>query len=225
MHGGDKCIPHPFHHALLGQADNPRRLVPDDGGCASSCSFPYPTEQDGIPGWVPGYHRLGPLQGLMVSRYPGAYASPLHRRGGNHTRTGVKLSQVSPVQPIPGCVYSRFWLTNRTDLLGHRRPRVVVKRLLQGVVFAHTALWQRADPEATLALCPRRQHVLAGLLAAQAAPGPDMTDREGGQGGGEAQRVLALLDQAQAPLPDQRDCLGDRLFLAVLAADEAEADA
>jgi hypothetical protein len=52
----------------------------------------------------------------MVSRYPGAYASPLHRRGGNSTRTGVKLSQAVPVQPIPGCCYSRFWLTNRTHL-------------------------------------------------------------------------------------------------------------
>jgi len=82
-----------FTMPFLGQADNPRRLVPDDGGCTGSCSFPYPTELDGIPGRVPSYHRLSPLQGLMVSRYPGAYASPLHRRGGNCTRTGVKLSR------------------------------------------------------------------------------------------------------------------------------------
>ena len=90
---GKSAFPARFTMPVLGQANNLRRLVPDDGGCASSCSFPYPTELDGIPGQAPGYHRLGPLQGLMVSRYPGAYASPLHRRGGNRTRTGVKLSR------------------------------------------------------------------------------------------------------------------------------------
>src|SRR5262249_38768492 len=131
MHGEERWIPRPVHHALLDQADNPRRLVPDDGGSASSCSFPYPTALDGIPGRVPSSHRLGPLQGLMVSRYPGAYASPLHRRGGNCTRTGVKLSQAMPVQPIPGCPYSRFWLTNRTHLFGHFRLSVIAECLLQ----------------------------------------------------------------------------------------------
>src|SRR5262249_33081590 len=72
---------------------NPRRLVDaHDGSDASSYSCPCPAALDGIPGRVPGYRRLGPLQGLMVSRYPGVYASPLHQRGGILTRTGMKLS-------------------------------------------------------------------------------------------------------------------------------------
>src|SRR5262245_65440436 len=141
-------FPARFTMPFLGQADNPRRLVPDDGGCTGSCSFPYPTELDGIPGRVPSYHRLGPLQGLRVSRYPGAYASPLHRRGGNCTRTGVKLSQALPVQPIPGCRYSRFWLTNRTDLVGRRGPGVVVEGLFKRVAFQGTDIGQRTDGEA-----------------------------------------------------------------------------
>src|SRR6187549_226102 len=81
--------------SILDQADNPSRLVYDDDGFISSCSYPYPAELDGIPGRVPGYHRLGPLQGLRISRYPGAYASLLHREGGGFTRTRMKLHRTS----------------------------------------------------------------------------------------------------------------------------------
>src|SRR5215204_2567578 len=77
--------------------DNPRGLVFDDDGYVSSCSYPYPASLDGIPGRVPSYHRLGPLQGLMASRYPGAYASLLHQEGGSFTRTRMKLHRLSPV--------------------------------------------------------------------------------------------------------------------------------
>src|SRR5262249_21454827 len=66
-------------------------------GDVSSCSYPYPATLDGIPGRVPSYHHLGPLQGLMASRYPGAYASLLHREGGSCTRTRLKLHEPRPV--------------------------------------------------------------------------------------------------------------------------------
>src|SRR5262245_33700634 len=220
MHDEERSIPHPVHHALLGQADNPRRLVPDDGGCTGSCSFPYPTELDGIPGRVPGDHRLGPLQGLRVSRYPGAYASPLHRRGGNCTRTGVKLSQAAPVQPIPGCVYSRFWLTNRTDLVGDRREGVVPQPLLKGVeqrlavrcrvevlVRAAGGGGQMLDAEAVLALGDGGEDVLGPLVPAGTPATPDGTRSQGGEGGGELHDVLAALGEADVPFPRQRDRL------------------
>src|SRR5215471_19967175 len=73
---------------------NPRWLVCGDDGCVSSCTCPCPAMLDGIPGRVPGDHRFGPLRGLMASRYPGADASPLHRRGGSFTHTRRKLHRV-----------------------------------------------------------------------------------------------------------------------------------
>lgn len=78
----------------------------DDDGYVSSCSYPYPAVLDGIPGRVPSYHRLGPLQGLRASRYPGAYASLLHRKGGSCTRTRLKLHEPKPV-PV-GCDGGHF---------------------------------------------------------------------------------------------------------------------
>src|SRR5262245_60065201 len=149
----------------------------------------------GFPDGFRGYHRLGPLQGLRVSRYPGAYASPLHRRGGNRTRTGVKLSQASPVQPIPGCCHSRFWLTNRTDLLGHRRDGVVDERLLQRVAVERGIVGQLTDREPVLALRYRGQHIPGALVAADP---PAAVDRPGGvrgEGADELQNVLAAADE------------------------------
>ena len=73
--------------------NNPRGLAFADDGYISSCSYPYPAVLDGIPGRVPSYHRLGPLQGLMASRYPGAYASLLHREGGSCTRTRDEVAR------------------------------------------------------------------------------------------------------------------------------------
>src|SRR5262245_1517035 len=180
-------FPARFTIPFLGQADNPRRLVPDDGGCTGSCSFPYPTALDGIPGRVPGYHRLGPLQGLRVSRYPGAYASPLHRRGGNCTRTGAKLSQAAPVQPIPGCVDSRFWLTNRTDLLGDGGDRIVLQRLLQRVAVERAEVGQLADHEPVTALGHGREDVPGPLVATHTTAAVDGPRCIAGQGADEIQ--------------------------------------
>lgn len=72
----------PFTVPVLDRAHNSRRLVALDGDSdASSCSYPYPAVLGGIPGRVPGNRRSGPLQGLVVSRDPGASASPPHQEG------------------------------------------------------------------------------------------------------------------------------------------------
>jgi hypothetical protein len=47
---------------VLGQADNPRRLVPHhDGSEVRLCTYPYATVLDGIPWWVQSYRLSGPL--------------------------------------------------------------------------------------------------------------------------------------------------------------------
>src|SRR3982750_588510 len=98
MHGGEAATPGPGSpYPFWAKPVNPRGLVMADDGYVSSCSYPYPAALDGIPGRVPSYHRLGPLQGLMASRYPGAYASLLHREGGSYTRTRLKLYRPMPV--------------------------------------------------------------------------------------------------------------------------------
>src|SRR3954454_21432957 len=98
MHGRANSAPDPGSPCpFWAKPANPRRLVMDDDGCVSSCSCPYPAALDGIPGRVPSYHRLGPLQGLRASRYPGAYASLLHRKGGCCTPTRLKLHEPKPV--------------------------------------------------------------------------------------------------------------------------------
>jgi hypothetical protein len=52
----------PFSVPVLGQADTPRRLVPhNDGSAVRSCTYPYATVLDGIPGWVPSYRLSRPL--------------------------------------------------------------------------------------------------------------------------------------------------------------------
>src|SRR5262249_45160577 len=145
---------------------------------------------------------------------------PLHRRGGNCTRTGVKLSQAAPVQPIPGCCYSRFWLTNRTCLVGGRGEGVVAQPFLEGVqqrlavrvgvegfVRAAGRRGQVRDAEAVLALGDGGEHVLGLLLPAGTAAAPDGTGGQGGESGGELHDVLAALGEADVPLPRQRDRL------------------
>src|SRR5262245_18258635 len=98
MHGRIAFAPDPGSPCpFWAKPVNPCRLVFDDDGYVSSCSYPYPAALDGIPGRVPSYHRLDPLQGLMASRYPGAYASLLHRKGGSCTRTRLKLHEPKPV--------------------------------------------------------------------------------------------------------------------------------
>jgi hypothetical protein len=61
--------------ALLAQADNPRRLVPrNDDSTMGSCTCPYATVLNGIPGRIPSDHLLSPLCGLRISRYRRGYA-------------------------------------------------------------------------------------------------------------------------------------------------------
>src|ERR1700731_3968033 len=70
----------------------------------SSFSFPYSTMLDGVPGWVPSYRLSSPLHGLMVSRYRGGSASPLHLGGRNLTCTEFQVVK-DPCRskpPIPG---------------------------------------------------------------------------------------------------------------------------
>src|SRR5262249_16137290 len=82
--------------SVLDPADNPRRLVAtDDDSDVSSFSYPYATLLDGIPRWVRSYRLSFPLHGLMVSRYRGESASPLHLRDRNLTCTRLKLSKTS----------------------------------------------------------------------------------------------------------------------------------
>src|SRR5215212_4477567 len=128
MHGRansapDPGSPRPFWAKLA----NPRRLVIDDDGYVSSCSYPYPAALDGIPGRVPSYHRLGPLQGLMASRYPGAYASLLHQEGGSCTRTRdeVTRAEARADRSRPKSLPSR---TNRTEAVedGAELPAAVL---------------------------------------------------------------------------------------------------
>lgn len=98
MHGRATTTPDPGSpRPFWTKPANPRRLVFADDGDVSSCSYPYPAVLEGIPGRVPSYPRLGPLQGLRASRYPGAYASLLHREGGGYTRTRLKLHRPMPV--------------------------------------------------------------------------------------------------------------------------------
>src|SRR6266851_3604783 len=81
--------------STLDQADNPRRLVSRyDDSNVSSIAYPYSTMLGGIPGWVPSYRLSSPLHGLMVSRYRGGSASPLHLGGRNFTYTESKLSKI-----------------------------------------------------------------------------------------------------------------------------------
>ena len=74
--------------SILDQANNPRRLVAtDDDSDVSLIAYPYATLLGGIPRWVRSYRLSFPLQELMVSRYPGESASPLHLGDRNFTCT------------------------------------------------------------------------------------------------------------------------------------------
>jgi hypothetical protein len=86
--------PDRFSVFVLNQADNPRRLVSHyDDSDVSSCAYSYSTVLDGIPRWIRSYHLSFPLHGLMVSRYRGECASPLHLGERNCTSTEIKLSK------------------------------------------------------------------------------------------------------------------------------------
>ena len=81
---------------ILDQANNPRRLVAhDDDSDVSSSAYPYSTLLGGVLRWVRSYRLSFPLHGLMVSRYRGESASPLHLGGKNLTRTGIELSMIN----------------------------------------------------------------------------------------------------------------------------------
>lgn len=60
-----------FPHALLGQADNPRRLVVhhDDSG-VRSCAYPYTTLLGGIPWWIQGDRLSRPLHNVEGQSQP-----------------------------------------------------------------------------------------------------------------------------------------------------------
>jgi hypothetical protein len=56
---------------VLGQADNPRRLVAhDDGSVGRSYTYPYVTVLDGIPWWIQSYRLSGPLHGVESQSLP-----------------------------------------------------------------------------------------------------------------------------------------------------------
>ncbi len=81
--------------SVLDQANNPRRLVSDnDDSDVSSYSYPYSTALGAVPCWVQSYRLSFPLHGLMVSRYRGESASPLHQGDKNFTCTEIKLSKI-----------------------------------------------------------------------------------------------------------------------------------
>jgi hypothetical protein len=87
-------MPSPYP-SLLGQANNPRRLVQiNDGSNMDSSACPYQAVLEGILGRIPGYPRLPSLWGLRISRYPRGYASTLHLSGRNYTCTQSKLSKI-----------------------------------------------------------------------------------------------------------------------------------
>jgi hypothetical protein len=105
--------PAPVTSPFWAKPVNPRWLVCGDDGCVSSCTCPCPAALDGIPGRVPGDHRLGPLRGLMASRYPGADAfTPASGGWGSHPHEEeVTQDQSAPAgrdRSLPG-------RTNRTE--------------------------------------------------------------------------------------------------------------
>ena len=83
-----------FSMSVLDQANNPCRLVlHNDALDVSSCAYPYSTVLDGIFCWVQSYRLSFPLHGLMVSRYRGESASPLHQGDRNCTYTDFKFQR------------------------------------------------------------------------------------------------------------------------------------
>ena len=69
-----------------------------------------------------------------------------------------------------------------------------------------------------------RKHVLVLLLSTEAATAPDVPGREVGDPGNEAERVLALFNQADEPAPRQRNRLGDGVVSALWTPHVAEVD-
>jgi hypothetical protein len=87
-----------FSVPVLDQADNSRRLVnADDDSDVSSLATPVQLCSAEFLGRVRSYRLSFPLHGLMVSRYRGESASPLHQGGRNFTCTETKLSKTNAV--------------------------------------------------------------------------------------------------------------------------------
>src|SRR5713226_5687404 len=88
-------MPSPYP-SLLGQANNPRRLVQiNDGSNMDSSACPYQAVLEGILGRVPSDRLLPSLWGLRVSRYPRGYAATPPLSGRNYPCTQRKLSQIT----------------------------------------------------------------------------------------------------------------------------------
>jgi len=86
---------------VLDQANNPRRLVnADDDEGVSLSAYPYSTPLGGVLRWVRSDRLSFPLHGLMVNRYRGESASPLHLGGKNLTCTEIELSMISRSKPL-----------------------------------------------------------------------------------------------------------------------------
>lgn len=86
---------------------------------------------DGIPGQVPGYRRLSPLQGLMVSRYPGAYALTSASEGLEFHQHKSKVIRVDSPDPLFMTLGSFHDGTNRTPAFpqtGQREQILITQR-------------------------------------------------------------------------------------------------
>ena len=53
-------------------------IILNDAFAVGSVTLPMENLLDGIPCWIQSDRFLSPLQGLMVSRYPGGYACTAH---------------------------------------------------------------------------------------------------------------------------------------------------
>ena len=94
-------------HAILAQANNPRRLVqPNDDSHVDSSAYPYTALLDGIPSRTLSDRLLSPLLGLMVSRYPRGYAFTSPPEGQElhlHGDEVIKDPMIMTLYPLSSC--------------------------------------------------------------------------------------------------------------------------
>ena len=92
-----------FSMSVLDQANNSRRLVNvDDDSDVSSFATHVQLRSAGFLVEFKSYRLSFPLHGLMVSRYRGESASPLHQGDRNFTCTEIKLSKTKlPLVHVP----------------------------------------------------------------------------------------------------------------------------